>query len=51
MTRTTYYHDDHLHIVLSIELTEPLPRVSPMVVMVRVSRSRVWVRLDSTMAR
>ena len=28
-----------------------LPRVSPMVLMVRVSRSRVCVRLDSTMAR
>lgn len=28
-----------------------VPRVSPMVVIVRVSRSRVCVRLDSTMAR
>lgn len=40
-----------LSLVLLVTASVNPPRVSPMVVIVRVSRSKVCVRFDSTMAR
>lgn len=41
----------NFHAVRDCLFDEIVPRVSPIVVIVRVSRSKVCVRLDSTMAR